>query len=467
MGRRIKLPKPLEELKERFLETEELRLIDGSLITPEEMWEYACLPFTGKYRHAIDFRFDLGLLSFFRHRYLYMSALDRIKRMHEKGTSVIFTFGGGLGFPGGELVYGCHAITYGLTQFFNEVWWDEKWEIHEEAHRWTSFESCPGEPPVALMARDGLVPTDMIISGTGVFGDLPCANHLIRRWNIPLHFVDIPFNGKGKEWALEYLAEQFSETVDKISKVTGKRVSTEDLNKGIRMINELYETYREYVDIITCAEVPPIASLENVWVTGCVFDYISDPVALAQANRALNSELRERVKKGANAPGVVENPIRIYMCEKMPSPPGLNLVDDLGGILLGPEVCDSYYLVEPIPADTDDPCRAMAEWCLQNSPWSHTQPLEDRTDWVLQTIRKYRPEGIIFSPVWGCQLDPQYHRYIADAIEREFGIPWTVIIQEDVPVEIGSDGKYHLKGNTRTRIEGFMEMLKARRRCRN
>jgi len=32
------------------------------------------------------------------------------------------------------------------------------------------------------------------------------------------------------------------------------------------------------------------------------------------------------------------------------------------------------------------------------------------------------------------------------------------------PLEIGGDGKYYLKANDRTRLEGFMELLKTRRK---
>lgn len=456
----------LEELKEKFLASGDLELMDGSRVTPEEMWEVVCLPFTGKYKHLMDFRSDLGLVNAFKLRYLQLSCLERLRKAHDKGIPVVFTFGGGMGFPGGELVYGCGAVTYGLTNYFNEVWWNENWALQEEAHRWSSFESCPGEPPVALMARDGFIPTDLIISGTGIFGDLPCANQLIRRWPIPLHFVDIPYNGKGKEWAIEYLAEQYQATVERISEISGKKVTIEDLNKGIKMMNDLYAAYREYVDIVTSAETPPVASLENLIVTSCVFDYCSDPVALRNAIKAVNEELKERVRNGVPGAGVAHNPVRIYMCEKFPSPPALNFADDLGAVMLGPEVSDSYYMCDPIPSDTGDPCRAMAEWSLERSPWSSALPLEERTSWVLKMVEKYRPEGVLFTAVWGCQFDPQYARYIGDAIKKEFGIPYMMNILEDVPVEIGKDGRYQMKGSTRTRLEGFIEMLKARRRER-
>lgn len=466
MSKRQALPPAVEELREKFFRSGDLVLMDGTRVTPEEMWEVICLPFKGRYQHLMDFRNDLGLVNAFKHRYLQLSCRERIKRMHEKGVMVIFTFGGGMGFTGGELVYGCGAITYGLTNYFNEVWWNGNWALQEEAHRWSSFESCPGEPPVALMARDGMIPTDMIISGTGVFGDLPCANQLMRKWPIHLHFIDIPFNGKGKGWALEYLRDQLLETVGRISGISGKKVSIEDLNNGIRMMNELYSSYREYVDIVTSAEVPPIASLENLIVTSCIFDFCSDPVALRNANNALNEELRERVRNGIRGAGVSWNPIRIYMCEKMPPPPALNLIDELGGVLLGPEVCDSYYMCEPIPADTGDPHGAMAEWSLNRSPWSNALPLEERTEWVLRMVEKYRAEGVLFTAVWGCQFDPQYSRYMADVIKKRFGIPFMMNVLEDVPVEIREDGRYTLKASTRTRIEGFMEMLNSRRKSK-
>lgn len=384
--------------------------------------------------------------------------------MHSQGIKVIFSFGGGMGFTGGELIYGSGAITFGLTHYFNEVYWDENWALQDEAHRWTSFESCPGEPPVALMARDGFIPTDLIISGTGVFGDLPCANQLMRRWPIPLHFVDIPFNGKGKEWAVQYLRDQLWETVEKISKIVGRDISTQDINNGIKLMDQLYSTYREYVDIVTSAEVPPIASIENIIVTSSVFDYCSDPVALTNANKALNRELKQRVKEGITGAGISEKPIRIYMCEKAPAPPICEIVEELGGVLMGPEVSDSYYMCDSIPSNTSDPCLALADWSINKSPWSSALSLEERTKWLTKMVEKYRPDGILSTAVWGCQFDPQYSWYMTDIIKKKFNIPFLLNILEDVPVEIGADGKYKVKGNARTRIEGFMEVLKAKRK---
>jgi len=451
------LPPYLVELGERLRKTKPLKLMDGSEISTAEIFE-ANLEFPQKgYTHLADFPSDFTLANAFKHRYIQMDVVERTKKMREKGMPVVASFEV---FP--ELIIGSGGTFISVMPCINEIMLAGNFAMQQEGHRFASFESCPGEPLIALWVRDGKFPVDLTVFATSIGGDLPCILNLLRRYpKLPLVYIDIPYNGKGKSWALEYLIEQLRAFVQKLGEIRGAEVTDEELRNGIRMMNQMRQSYREYVDIVASAETPPIAGLENMIVTMCAWES-GDPVAIKCATDQLNEELRERVKKGIIPPTLKEKPLKIYMCEKMPAPPVYSFVESLGGILLGPEVADSLYLCGDVDEE-GDPYEAVAKWYLEEWSWSPGVNLEERTEWTIKTAKQYNPDGVIFTGVWGCQLDPQYGRYMADKIEEKLGIPTMLTVLEDIPMEVGVDGRFKIKGDLRTRIEGFVEMLKARR----
>jgi len=452
-----KLPPFLAELGERLQKTGPLKLMDGSEISPVEIFQ-ANLEFPMKgYTHIPDFPSDYTLANAFKHRYIQMGVVERARKMKEKGMPVVASFEV---FP--ELIVGSGGTFISVMPCINEINLAGNFAVQQEGHRFASFESCPGEPLIALWIRDGKFPVDLTVFATSMGGDLPCILNLLRSSpQIPLVYIDIPYNGKGKSWALEYLIDQLRAFVQKLGQIRGAEVTDEEIRNGIRMMNRMRKSYREYVDIVTSAETPPIAGLENMIVTMCAWES-GDPIAIKCANDQLNEELRERVRNGVVPPTMQERPLRIYMCEKMPAPPVYSFVESLGGILLGPEVADCFYLCNDVDEE-GDPYEAVAKWYLEEWPWSPGINLEERTEWVIKTLNKYKPDGVIFTGVWGCQLDPPYGRYMADKIKERLDIPSLLTVLEDIPVEVGVDGKFKMKGDLRTRIEGFMEMLKTRK----
>lgn len=461
MNKKVQLPPAWEALKEKFMQTEDLVLMDGTQVTPEEMWDYACLPFTGKFGDLIDHRADLELLSVIRHKYLIFSCKDRTVKMREKSVPSVLFGDLILRLPAREITYGCRGTTTAITIFLSEISWNRTWSHIKKVAEWCSFEACPAEPTIALMGEDGVIPADLIMWACG---ELSCTSQMIRKWPIPLHFFDVPFNGKGKEWAVDYLTDQIRAVVDKLSRISGREVTTEDLNNGIRMMQDFHDSYREYFELVATADIPPIASTEDLLVKICVFDCCGDPVALASANRSLVKELRERVRKGVSAPGISKNPVRIYLCQRGLPVHGVEYLESLGATVMGSETLDVCSMFDdPIETDTDDPCRSLAEWTLNKQPWSMGRPLEDRAKWLLGVLEKCRPEGVIFTSAWGCQLDTQINRYMAEEIRKKFDIPLIMLDKEFASVEVNEDDKLCLTASLRTRLEGFMELLKARR----
>ena len=70
--------------------------------------------------------------------------------------------------------------------------------------------------------------------------------------------------------------------------------------------------------------------------------------------------------------------------------------------------------------------------------------------------RQHQVDGAVHFSHWGCRQSTDALRVVAEALQAE-GVPLLVLDGDCVDARSYSDGQY------RTRLEGFVEMLAARR----
>ena len=368
----------------KFLKSEGLPLLNGDFASPKKMLKDLIF-YLKKYHHVLDFRNDYDLISVFKHRWLQFSTLDRLKELRKSGIPVVIC---GQVFQ--ELIYGCGASTIGsLTPYFLECHLAGKYSYQRKGHEFCSFESCPGEPVIPILVLEKVIEADLFLNASHTYmGDVPCLHNLLRGYDIPIHVVDFPVGPHKKPWAFRYLVEQLKVAVKKMEQVFNKKITEEDLHRGIKMINAVRKAYIEYDNLILSSPIPPISSFENSIVQSCIVDMQGDPVALVQAMKETNRELKKRIKKGIKPPGVKENPIRIYAAEKTGYDlTTLNLINDLGAIFIGPEVCETMYL-SGLVDEHKDPYEAIAEYYMYKYPWSPTISIQQRAEWLLNRVKQ-------------------------------------------------------------------------------
>ncbi len=443
----------------KFIKLKSLSLLDGKNVSAKKMLS-DLLFYLKRYHHVLDFRNDYELISAFKHRWLQFSTLDRVKTLRKSGIPIVIC---AQVFP--EIIYGCGGSTLGsLTPYFLECHLAGKYSYQKKGHEFCSFESCPGEPVIPILVFEKILQADLFLMCTHTFmGDVPCIYNLMRRYNIPLYYIDFPSGPYNKKpWLLEYLANELRKAVKNIEELFGKKITKDDIVKGIKMINNVRRTYIEYNNIILSAKVPPISSFENSIIQSCIVDMQGDPVALTQAMKDLNNELKERVRNNKKAIGVSDDPIRIYAAEKSGFDlASLNLIDDLGAILIGPEVCEIMYLCGLID-EHKDPFEAIAEYYIKWI-WAPTVPLKDRAKWFMNRVKQVNADGVIFTGVWGCQWDPAYRKYLSDLLQKELNIPSLFLEFEDIQYEFTNNGRYKIKEQNRTRIEAFIEIIRKKK----
>jgi benzoyl-CoA reductase/2-hydroxyglutaryl-CoA dehydratase subunit BcrC/BadD/HgdB len=91
------------------------------------------------------------------------------------------------------------------------------------------------------------------------------------------------------------LKEEYRKLIDKLEKVSGKKVTVESLQKGINIVNAKRDAIRRLTEL-RAADPAPISGLDALLVNQ-VFFY-DDPVRFTDSVNKLCDELEDCVKKG-------------------------------------------------------------------------------------------------------------------------------------------------------------------------
>lgn len=125
------------------------------------------------------------------------------------------------------------------------------------------------------------------------------------------------------------------------------------------------------------------------------------------------------------------------------------ILDDLGARIVADDFCNGARYFDTLVAEEGDPIEALAarELARAACPCKH-RALNDRIERVLRLVKEHRAQGVIFYHKKFC--DPHAWDYppLAAALDRE-NIPHLLLEVEQVaPL-----------GQTRVRVEAFLEML--------
>jgi len=246
-----------EEIREEFIQTDDIEFRDGSRVSAAEVWEYLTkvgpvkFPnlydnsnlFTGRLSHDVSFPFTL------KHNYLLMTMHDRMTKVRAAGHPIVFVQGGQSVDP----YYAAGAIALrpastgiwasrqrvGLTRNQDELAGQQE---KQKAYNAISFEVCNSAGYEHI--QEGNVPADMVAPYTA----LRCSDvsygteahrHGPRNKEVKLLLVDYPLDHqKDKEWAIRYFADNLRRLTRNIDELTGRKTTEEDLAKEIKMHNE-------------------------------------------------------------------------------------------------------------------------------------------------------------------------------------------------------------------------------------
>jgi benzoyl-CoA reductase/2-hydroxyglutaryl-CoA dehydratase subunit BcrC/BadD/HgdB len=269
--------------------------------------------------------------------------------------------------------------------------------------------------------------------------------------DIEYYTLELP-SRKDTENARRYWVQSISDLTKKLEKVLNNKLSRKNLKGAIQLINNAQKEYRRLYEIRKRG--PVIWGKDVILLTNSYF--YEDIHSWTKQLHLLNNELEERIAKkqfiaNANKPRILlTGSPSIFPNMKTPI-----LIEQLGGYIAADEFCSSNRLLYDTVAVDEwflyDMIPALADRYLKPCTCPNLTPNTDRDRKLINTIKEFNVDGVIYQAFAGCQLYEMESLRIGKMLEKE-GIPMLYLETDYNPDDVGQ---------LSTRIEAFLESLKA------
>ncbi len=293
--------------------------------------------------------------------------------------------------------------------------------------------------PEISIATVGATCDDMaaVISEAGFLGNE------IRYFELPLRND----TGGDKEKLIRFLKNQYIQITRKLEDLTGVDFSEQRFFATIEKVNRLRGLIQNMKRLCAVSKRNPMGAAEMMNVEFAALSYYGDIEECLPVLEEINEEMTRRVESGTGYPG---QKYRLAWITPPADALLLNYAENLGGRVVGSEYVINQT-AEPFSAE-GDPFEILAENHIRASLMGSS---DFRVNLILEQVRRGKAEGAIISGIFGSTHCPYETAPIVEAL-RERGIP---VLAFDVV----APGKKLQQSQTLTRMEAFMESLRARR----
>jgi benzoyl-CoA reductase/2-hydroxyglutaryl-CoA dehydratase subunit BcrC/BadD/HgdB len=257
------------------------------------------------------------------------------------------------------------------------------------------------------------------------------------------YLIDVSYGNDGRDRA--YLVDELYDLADFIGKRTGSHLDDKRAAEVLELSNRTRQVMLEINELRRSVPSPFSGSEGMSYVLGMNFSTLGSQLGL-DFFRTLHGVIQERVNR---AEGVInEEKYRLLWLHHIrPYYPNIifDILEQRGAVVSFEEANHIYW----DPMDPRHPLESIASKMLSNSGCG---PIEHRIRAILEMSEKYRINGAIHFSHWGCRQSCGGSHMVRDVM-REKGIP-TLVLDGD-----GADLRNYSEGQTRTRLEAFIEML--------
>ncbi len=367
--------------------------------------------------------------------------LTELRRMREKGTKLIgYTPGG---YMPEELVYACGAVPVGLIRGGDPE------PVAESAAYIPRFIDtfCRaqigyrmlGEEPLYQMIDLLIVP----VTDHNIKAIADCFNFFaddnVFRFGVP-HQKD--------EHAFEYYLAGLHSLKNKLEEFTGNKIENGRLREAIGLCNRMRELLKE-ISLLRRSKRPPITGYEFVKLNHASF--VADKPAFIDALESIHQELRERPQSGTEGPRILLTGSTLAMGDYKV----LEMTEEAGASIVIEEFAEGIRHYWQNVQVNGDLMEALADrYFRRREPPAWFRPSRERLDYLIELARDFNVDGIIwYQLMYRSSYDIQSF-YFEKIVKKELDIPM---------LKIESDYDVSERGPLRTRIETFIEIIKAGR----
>lgn len=417
-----------------------LRLGDGSYISYDEMCRFLQEEAPGRYPGLKDIRVDTSLVGMVKLGYFILTYPDRLQRLKKQGKKIVAKF------PANPIdpYYGAGAIGFDpFVYSLGQAVFTQDTALSMEGRRLLSPEACAFQAAAHAAVRKNLLPIDMFYPCLGPWCSTTPFNGEALRDVLPrVSFLDQAFFGllPGKEEiAFQYYLNELKNFFSQMEELTGLKVTEEGLRDTIRLNNRLRQRCRQLSSYLGETRVP-ISSMDYILSVLLCTDWGADPVAALDILETMCAEAQERVVRGQKGMGLVDEPIRVFFLGITTGDLSIyNMIDELGGVTVGLECVRIIF-----GRDADEEEEPLLALARRNLTDPYVQPVQKRCEWILEVVKQFRPDCIIFDCTYGCNYLAKTARYTTDRAKEALGVP-CFINDVDLPFENQARVRAHLE----------------------
>lgn len=281
------------------------------------------------------------------------------------------------------------------------------------------------------------------------------AGEMLEEMGLKVYFLEIP-SMKDTEAGRTYWQASVRRFADTLREITGNRFTKKSIVNSIKTYNRAREEFRVFQGLRK-AIPSPIYGKDAILITNAFF--FDDIESWIEALSRLNNELRERISKANHVS--LRRQVRILLTGSPSIFPNLKLpilIEQSGGVIVADDFCSSNRLLyDAVVFDEKnlyDMVPAIADRYLRPCTCPFIAGNHDRRKRLLNMIRDFNIDGVIYQAFSGCHLFDMEHKSIGKALE-EAGIQMLYIETDYSPED---------KGQLSTRIEAFLESIRNRKR---
>ncbi|MBU0485381.1 MAG: 2-hydroxyacyl-CoA dehydratase family protein [Proteobacteria bacterium] len=278
---------------------------------------------------------------------------------------------------------------------------------------------------------------------------------MLKEMGYPVYILEMPAS-KDSDAARFYWQESVKKFALDLGETTGTRITSAALQAVIGEKTECCRLFRKLNDLRK-GKTPLIFGKDIFLVTSAYF--IDEMGNWQQAVRQLIAELEEREQNDLAVTN--RQAPRLLLTGSPPLFPNLKvpiLVEQTGGIIVADEVCSSnrllYDAVSYDEVNLDDMVSALADRYLKPCTCPCLTPNLDRNRKIVELVNSHKVEGVIYQAFSGCLPYEMEQKSISQTM-NEAGVPMLYL-----ETDYGNEDL----GQLSTRVEAFIESIKARRR---
>ncbi|MDR4496670.1 MAG: 2-hydroxyacyl-CoA dehydratase family protein [Candidatus Scalindua sp.] len=260
--------------------------------------------------------------------------------------------------------------------------------------------------------------------------------------------IDVPY--EMSDFSVKYLADQLRNLTKCLEKVSGKTMKKDSLARAIDLSNQAREKMIE-INRVREDSLSPLSGQDSLGFMLPSHLLIGSTYAVDFYSKLLE-ELKEKIAAKKREGIKEEDKIKILWLELKPyfSSDIFSKIESAGNVKIVFEEINHVYWEK---LDPENPYESLARKLISNH---NNGPLERRLDVIKMLSKTYHVDGIIAFSTWGCRRNNAAIPTIKKEMNRE-GYPLLNLDGDCV------DDSNYMSGQIATRIEGFLEMLGARK----